>query len=134
MGSGMETADVGVLFVHGIGEQQENETLAAFYRPLVRTACLLHKAGVDSSSEETGATPFHIESLEAPIAGRPAVSVKVNRAEVAASWLLTEAWWARSFSPPKTAELIRWLLLVVPWLLHRHALRPGNSRLPPLAR
>jgi hypothetical protein len=35
-------------------------------------------------------------------------------------WLLTEAWWAQSFPPPRFATLAVWALRFVPWLVATH--------------
>ena len=35
-------------------------------------------------------------------------------------WLLAESWWAETFSPPPFAELVRWCLTIVPWVIGSH--------------
>ena len=131
--------ELGVLFVHGIGEQRQGQTLVRFADPISRwlarwlTGGGRTEAGVGTPDETrvavgdtdlTGAEPAHalltIES--APELGLPGRH----------RWLLTESWWAETFEPPKTTALLLWMLLILPYvtviqfseLLRRASRRP----------
>lgn len=119
--------DLGVLFVHGIGEQVQGETLVHFADPLAAwlTRWLSRGAvaepGIGRSGDE-GSVVLSGTELE-PRDGGPARTLMVVRAESQeglggrTEWLLAESWWAKTFQPPKTTTLLLWLITVLPYLL-----------------
>jgi hypothetical protein len=112
---------LGVLFVHGIGEQPRGDTLLAFGEPLIR--CI--RAWIDgreigeadviesklSASESGSEEPAHAV-LEITVGKRPPLT-----------WLLAESWWADEFSRPPFMKLAGWLLTIGPWAIISHASR-----------
>jgi hypothetical protein len=130
--------DLGVLFVHGIGDQQQNSTLARFGGSLQRW--LRRWYGLDGRPPAPGAeqiapesmvevtgdqhhtangdTPAHASLLVRrpgdPAAGEPAV--------VRQRWLLAEGWWAAEVSPPSFKAFSRWVLPLLPWLAAEYAI------------
>jgi hypothetical protein len=122
--SPQDKADLGILFVHGIGQQRQGETLVKFADPLSRwlarwlTGGLQTEAAVGerdgapvrlSDAALAGSEPAH---LYMELDGRPAVpSVTRQR------WLLAESWWAETFEAPKTRSLLLWMLLVLPYMM-----------------
>ncbi|WP_367042376.1 hypothetical protein [Streptomyces sp. Je 1-332] len=112
-------ADVAVLFVHGIGDQVQGDTLQSFSGPLLATLAQL------PGSEAVLGPVDPVE--EPPELGEP-LRVTLRRTagggeQTTATWLLSEAWWAKSFSAPSYGQLVRWLLLAGPQTMYRHALR-----------
>jgi hypothetical protein len=114
--------DLGVLFVHGIGEQLQGQTLTRFADPLSSwfTRWLTRdeqvEPGQDASSgvelTETELvpgerTPAHTLMRVADPLGKHAPT----------TWLLAESWWAETFRPPKTQTLLVWMLTILPYML-----------------
>lgn len=102
-GAGM-VEHVGVVFVHGVGSQARGETLRSWLHPVIRllregTSGAPHPDPVLVAS--TGADdgrPATVE-LEIPASGNRAVE----------HWVITEAWWASSITPPKLSAIVSWL-------------------------
>ena len=113
--------DLGVLFVHGIGEQLQGETLTHFADPLSSwfTRWLTKNEEVEPGQEVSGvalsdtelapgaSTPAHtLMTVPDPLGKRPDTT-----------WLLAESWWADTFRPPKTQTLLIWVLTILPYML-----------------
>jgi hypothetical protein len=128
------TQRLGVLFVHGIGEQRQGETLVQFADPvsswIVRwlSRGALVDAGIGQSDDE-GPVAISGTVLE-PADDGPARTVMVVGAPPEeqlggrTEWLLAESWWAQTFRPPKTTTVILWLFVVLPYLLLEHTYVP----------
>jgi hypothetical protein len=117
--------DLGVLFVHGIGEQQQYSTLARFGGALQRWMRQWDEK--DDRSDGQVAPPQVAEVVA--VEPRPAGGIPAN-AKVAVTgdrqWLLAEAWWAPEVTPPKFKEFIRWVLPMLPWLAAEYAVAAGH--------
>ena len=137
-----ERYDLGVLFVHGIGDQQQNSTLARFGGSLQRW---LRRwldpdgappdrgvPGVDRIAPEPlvqvtevrrrtadGDTPAHA-SLLVRRPGEPPESRQ--------RWLLAEGWWAAEVSPPTFKAFVRWVLPMLPWVAAEYAVAAARRR------
>jgi hypothetical protein len=137
-GSQAAKPKLGVLFVHGIGEQQQYSTLARFGGALQRW--LGHwneppdeggKPDGDKPDGDDGASrvapPQVVDVLR--VEAHPERGVPAN-ARVAVTddreWLLAEAWWAPEVTPPKFKEFIRWVLPMFPWLAAEYAVAAGS--------
>ena len=109
-------ADVGVLFVHGIGDQEEGATVSAWTDALVATlrevlgerAVEVRSAVLGSDASDANA-PAHVD-----------LDVYFPNATQAVRWRLAEGWWAKSFSPPRFAELAWWAVFVLPYTILAH--------------
>lgn len=101
-----EAAHVGVLLVHGVGSQYRGDTFRQSVGPLVR---LLREAAFQGS--DPLADPTRIASQALPGAGLPMVELDLPRSgsEARVHWVISEAWWAASFSPPDLTTMISWL-------------------------
>jgi hypothetical protein len=131
---GKKLPDLGVLFVHGIGEQRQGETLVQFADPFSSWAVrwLSHGAlgepGVGHTDDD-GHVVVSGTRLE-PTDDAPARTVMVVNAGPEeqlgghTEWLLAESWWAQVFHPPKTTTVILWLFVVLPYLLLEHTFLP----------
>lgn len=131
-----KTYPLGVLFVHGIGEQREGETLAAFGEPLIawiRDWIAGH--GQRAVSEPIrpehhdalawlGSTkPDGIEVASAALfpsrrlstdPAHSVVELRVShrdsgRGQETQRWLFAESWWGEQVQPPPVFDLLRWL-------------------------
>jgi hypothetical protein len=115
----------GVLFVHGIGEQQQYSTLARFGGALQRWLRQWDERPEDDASRVAPPQVVEVVKVEAhPGGGVPAnarVAVSDDR-----EWLLAEAWWAPEVTPPKFKEFIHWVLPMFPWLAAEYAVAAGS--------
>jgi hypothetical protein len=107
-------ADLGILFVHGIGRQTQGKTLLAAAGPLVEW---LKKQNDNLLSIETA----YLKPGREP--GRPPAHAVVQGSinGNAVRLLLAESWWAEEFYPPPPLEFASWLLRFGAWILLRHA-------------
>jgi hypothetical protein len=117
---GDDRYDLGVLFVHGIGQQGRGRTLTAWADPLIRwLEVWLRRESVEVGAAELGplpedpAGPAHVE-LRVVSCGRADDGPTTRR------WLLTEAWWAEAFALPRFRELAFWGFAVLPWTVVAH--------------
>jgi hypothetical protein len=121
--------ELGVLFVHGIGEQGQADTLLQFGEPLcdwidswlyddpakaIVGECRFASASLKPPQVSDG-TPAHAE-LRLEFLGR---SRRDDQ-----KWLLTESWWSSQVVTPAIREFLGWLVTRGPWvtLLHLHQL------------
>ena len=96
---------VGVVFVHGIGQQSESSTVREFGGPLLRWLQEWHKrreldlcvASADLTYGELAERPARFTIDLAAIEGHPAQT-----------WILAEAWWASRLSAPNLDEMTWW--------------------------
>ena len=105
--------DLGVLFVHGIGNQTLGSTLTDFGTPLVES--LRARARRAGARAELGATVLTATGDE-PASSELTLSSGIGRRR----WLLAESWWAQSFPTAQFRDVARWSLLIVPWTLGTH--------------
>jgi hypothetical protein len=111
---------LGVLLVHGIGEQPRGDTLLAFGEPMI-----------DALSEWVhGRELGRVTVTEAKLSAARLESSEPAHALVglalgdrSTSWLLAESWWAGEFRRPPFTKLAGWLLTVGPWAIISHASR-----------
>ncbi|HVF05292.1 MAG TPA: hypothetical protein VNA20_10655 [Frankiaceae bacterium] len=104
---------LGVLVVHGIGEQRRGSSVRQAADALARALrphATVTLAGVDVDPDADRERPAHLEIL-------------LERDGDAARWLLAESWWARAFQPPTFREVLRWAWRVAPGLLAVEAWR-----------
>ena len=106
---------VGVVFVHGVGNQRPGEFLLQASRPLLRliSAWRTTTEGVPPANDATQTANIDFSGVSRPfiLAEVPAVGD-----HPAQTWHMTEAWWAARVSPPSVAQMFAWL---VPWELKR---------------
>jgi hypothetical protein len=100
---------LGVLVVHGIGEQRRGASVRQAADALARTlrpqhAVTMTDVDVDPDGDRT----------------KPA---SLRMTVGADEWLIAESWWARTFDPPTFAEVLRWAWRVAPGLLALEAWR-----------
>src|SRR5215813_13050053 len=121
-------ADLGILLVHGIGEQAQGETLTKFAEPIVDwMRDWLHRESVHGSF--VVATPADA-ALRPPLlpTGTPAHARVVIRTAsehaadeaVAQEWLFAEAWWGPQVLTPPISSFTMWLVTRGPWLMLFH--------------
>lgn len=101
-----EAAHVGVLFVHGLGFQLRGDIFRDSVAPLLR---FLREAAFERPEPLEDPTRVAAESL--PGTDLPFVELDVPRSGTTGRehWVITEAWWAASFSPPSLRKVVSWL-------------------------
>ena len=106
--------DLGILFVHGIGDQPQGSTLVEFGTPLVEW--LAERAAARRGTVLVG------EAQLAPgDPGTPAYAdVTIAADGESRRWLMAESWWAASFGVVRFSDLARWATAVVPWTFGSH--------------
>jgi hypothetical protein len=120
--------DLGVLFVHGIGEQRQNSTLARFGGSLQRwlrrwldPAARPEEQATDDPIAaqpvvEVDAVERHTGNGDTPAHARLLVGRPGEPASARQRWLLAEGWWAAEIAPPTFKTFVRWVLPMLPWL------------------
>jgi len=122
--------DLGILLVHGIGEQKKGVTLRQIGDvlcswinrwftydtqrkrtisgpPLTDPFVQIRKTVIGQNGTNIG-EPAHSElSLKISIDGEQSNQV----------WLLAESGWASSITPPTYLDFIKWAYLIVPWII-----------------
>lgn len=108
---------IGIVCVHGIGNQKPGDTLLPWARALERlvTAWKATTVGV-----ELGNDPVQDARIDFSGSSRPFIRIDVpevpapytksgagHRAQV---WYVTEAWWASHVKPPTVGQMFRWLV------------------------
>ena len=129
---------VGVLFVHGMGEQERGDTLTEggdaltewlrqWIEPLGDAADFKIRGAILRTGE-MGASGQTDDSL----AGEAHVAVTINTRNPGTKrmrrqdWLLAESWWAQAFRQATLLELVVWAIAAGPWLIASQ--RAGISR------
>jgi hypothetical protein len=111
---------LGVLLVHGIGEQQAGDTLLEFTEPL-EDFCAQWVAGAgDSAGTVTVSdTQLRREEGDGPAPSHTRLHASVDgRGEM--TWLVAESRWAERFPVPSFGQLLGWLFSVVAPVTQRH--------------
>jgi hypothetical protein len=109
-------ADVGLLFVHGIGEQERGATVSAWTDTLV--GALREALGDDAV--EVRAAVLGPDPSDASAPAHVDLDIVLPDAPAVVRWRLAEGWWAETFSPPGFAELAWWAVFVLPYTLLAH--------------
>ena len=131
---------LGILFVHGMGEQERGDTITHMGDALTEwlrkylghDGFRLQDATLRSREGVAAGTTSHANS------GRANATVILgaheNVQEPPEQWLLAESWWADAFRPASFGELAAWAIGVGPWLiasqasgLEQRLVRPGRS-------
>jgi len=123
-----EKYDLGVLLVHGIGEQARGDTLISQGDPLVRW--LRGRVGGPGAPSDPEAKVDVLDVVARQASGDAIpvahAIVRITDSDGAGSpnlkgkpahWVVAEAWWAGAFRPATYAELAEWAVIVGPWVL-----------------
>lgn len=122
----LHSTSVGILFIHGIGNQQRGDTLLHFGEPVIRW--------INSWLEGSSATGTEVRIIDAslrqaddPVAPAhallriryrdPQVSEEQDRNR---HWLMAESNWAETFVPPSYAQVAKWSVQLFPWAVASH--------------
>jgi len=96
---------VGVVFVHGIGQQSESSTVREFGGPILRWLQEWHKRrGLDLCVTSSDLT--YGEMAERP--ARFKIDLDAFEKHPAQTWFFAEAWWASRLSAPNLDQMTWW--------------------------
>jgi pimeloyl-ACP methyl ester carboxylesterase len=116
---GIKKFDLGVLLVHGLGDQQRGDTLTEAGDEIFRWL----RQRVEKGEHKGTVTLLEVVSRPASPKGDaiPAAhgAVRIEPpegAEKAAYWVIAEAWWAEVFRPATFNEIAGWCVTVGPWV------------------
>jgi hypothetical protein len=110
-----KTHQLGVLFVHGIGEQPRGDTLLRFGDPcIVWLDRWLEKHTKKLSVEHVATDDDH----DVPTA------IQIGCGDHSGKILFRESWWAGKFTVPAISDLSWWLLLVGTLATLSHSIKP----------
>ncbi len=132
-GTATSKHEIGVLFVHGIGQQHRGETLLSLGEPLcdwirrwVEGAAAVPAAAAASAEDgaverASGKVSFDTVLFEPMPDQAPAHAVlRIEQSGAShgrpTSWLLAEAFWADSFPNPSFPQVVSWTMSVSPWV------------------
>src|SRR6187399_294158 len=105
--------DLGVLLVHGIGNQPRGATLTDFGTPLIDW--------ISSRAKVSGATATVRSASLVRDDEEPALAeLEIHTNTRSTRWLLAESWWAQSFPGARFSDVARWGLVIVPWAIGSH--------------
>jgi len=119
---------VGVLFVHGMGQQERGDTVTEMGDALTGwlKSWLDHAKGAGADFKIRGAILRTGESAPSgpaddTLGGQAHVAVTIIKRtrtrDTKQEWLLAESWWAGAFRPASLMELVTWAIAAGPWLI-----------------
>lgn len=121
---------LGILFVHGMGQQERGDTITqmgdALGEWLRKRLANGEAAGTDFSIREAELRGSQSAATSSgSVSGRAHASVLITgrdkNAKRREQWLLAESWWADAFRPATLSELVAWAIAVGPWLIASQA-------------
>ena len=117
---------LGVLLVHGIGDQARGNTLLSFGDPLIETArAWLAGRGLGKVEVVKAELSEMRDDAEIPAQAELRFEVQNEAGEKQTfSWLLVENWWAKEFHKPAFGDLASWIFRIGPWAIISHSMRP----------
>lgn len=116
--------NLGVLLVHGFGEQRRGETLVNWLDTIVATinaatqnrlGAVVEWADLGNRSRGSGHTPAY-------------AVVRIQGDGVDESWMVAEARWAEAFMAPSFAQLVTWSFRAIPWTIALHVAQKYRQR------
>lgn len=112
--------ELGILFVHGIGDQQQGSTLLQFGEPVIETLRRWHMGQTGKGADVVRV----IESVLLParnFSTDPAHSVVEFEVDgESRRWLLAEDWWGDQVVQPDPREFVTWMLTRGSWIVLLH--------------
>lgn len=117
-----ERADLGVLLVHGIGEQAQGETLTQGTEPILEWVGswlgreLPGHSVIAATPMQASLRPPLLDS-KTPAHAQVLVGRRIGDDAQGQDWLFAEAHWATQVLPPALAEFTAWLLTRGAWML-----------------
>lgn len=132
--AGTDRKALGILFVHGMGEQERGDTitqmgdaltewLRRWIKPMPGHDVVIREATLRDAPQAVP-PPVDPEGPEAPaqrvtgpVAHATVELIGGGDAPHSQEWLLAESWWADAFRQATFGELVTWAISVGPWLI-----------------
>lgn len=117
---------VGVLFVHGMGEQERGDTITQMGDALTEwlRQWIAHVPGADFKIRGAQLRAGEAVASDTPddaLGGQAHVAVTLFSptpdGTYEQEWLLAESWWAADFRQATLLELVMWMIAAGPWLI-----------------
>jgi hypothetical protein len=103
---------VGVLFVHGIGQQTQSACLREFAAPMTSWLDDWHLNNANGRTLTlTGSVLSYGEQL-GPVPSHFTLAVPGADPAKAATWIFAEGWWAARLDPPRLVAMLGWTLRI----------------------
>jgi heme/copper-type cytochrome/quinol oxidase subunit 2 len=136
-----EKADIGVLLVHGIGDQGEADALLSLGEPLIDWLREWLTGDAATAPERARGT-LHVNAARLRAVRTEAVSPAFARVDLdmpgaqggprlAERWLFAEAWWGDAVQVPGTARLLAWMFTRLPLIVMWHFFGGRHEREAP---
>jgi hypothetical protein len=107
---------LGILLVHGIGEQRRGDTLVTWLDTIIAT--------INRGTRRQASASVEWAELVGPEADSNSAAhavVRITSNGMGERWVVVEGWWADAFIAPPFAQLVGWSFRAVPWALAMHA-------------
>jgi Ca2+/Na+ antiporter len=114
---------LGILFVHGIGEQPKADTLLASSEPLVQW---LRQALRPNGTIRFTEARLNLAAGDHDEPAYATLAIEATPGEQ--QWLLAESWWGGEVRRPSFFKLAGWMLTTGAWMIVSHFLRGARSR------
>ncbi|MDQ3044267.1 MAG: hypothetical protein M3R06_03815 [Chloroflexota bacterium] len=126
----MTPPDVGVLLVHGMGEQARGDTLLGFGEPLYRwiDGWINQNSYPDARQSNVRLTDTsllrpRLSDPDAPPYLRLEIAGSVDGERYTKTLLIAESWWAKDFTGVSFSQMLSWATAFAPWMFERYARR-----------
>lgn len=103
---------LGLVLVHGVGEQGRGTTLLTWLDTIVGT--------IEAATAGRVSVEVERATLSGGAASPPHAVVRLRGDGVDERWLAAEAWWAQTFVAPSFGQLASWSFRAVPWTIAMH--------------
>ena len=103
---------LGLVLVHGVGEQGRGTTLLTWLDTIVGT--------IEAATAGRVSVEVERATLSGGGASPPHAVVRLRGEGVDERWLAAEAWWAQAFVAPSFGQLASWSFRAVPWTIAMH--------------
>src|SRR5881392_986705 len=120
-------AKLGILFVHGIGEQPQGQTLWLFGEPMVRwlNSWLKRDRAAGPADEPVKITESIVNPAQRQVSDPAHARVQIilpTPEGTAQKWLLAESWWGGELQRPAFHKVATWMLTTGTWMIVSHFL------------
>jgi hypothetical protein len=121
----VERHELGILFVHGIGNQKRGDTLLAFGGALSNWLNAWVAGASRPRTGDRGSAAVSGTRLRRDDGGpaRSLVTATLHRDDGSSQihrWQMAESWWAEDFPMPGFLATAKWTFCVAPWVVQRH--------------
>ncbi len=116
--------DLGVLFVHGIGEQQQGSTLLQFGEPIIETLrrWYMRQTGLGVDCVRVADSVLLPAKNYSTIPAHSVIEFDFSGKGAEKRWLLAEDWWGDQVVVPESSEFLSWLMTRGSWIALLHSM------------